>query len=103
MDSNSNVVKNPSLSLRLIDKPSDHIHLTRQLTVSKSGRYSFQISSQFSTKVYLYSNNFNASYPSLNLMVQSQSDSNGQVQFTTFLQGGNGLSRKVRIVPFRHE
>ena len=103
MDSDSNVINNASLSLPVNGEPSDHIHLIRQLTVSKSGHYSFQIFTQFSTKVYLYSNNFNASDPSLNLMIQSQSDSNGKVQFTTFLQGGNRLSRRVRIISFRHE
>lgn len=99
----SDAKSNPSLRSRLNEQRSDHIHLIRQLTVSKSGYYSFQISSQFSTKVYLYSNDFNPSNPALNLMAQMQSDFNGQVEFTTFLQGGNRLSKRVRIISFHHE
>ena len=88
----------PSIKLRFGSRSLNYIRLIRQMTVSKTGYYSFQISCSFPTNVLLYSNSFNASDPLLNLIAQSESDADGQVKLTTLLQGGSRLLKRVRLI-----
>ena len=72
-------------------------YIALQVTVLKSGDYLFRCASLFLTYGYVYSNRFDPSNPTANLVTQGQSDANGQLQFTTFLQGSSELSKRVCI------
>ena len=65
--------------------------------MSGFGEYSIYGSSSFATYVYLYVFDFDRSNPTTNLVGQGQSDDNGQLQFTSSLQGSSQLLKRVCI------
>ena len=97
MDVPVGVTNSPVIQLRLAGRSLNYIRVARQMTVSKSGYYSFQISSSFSVNALVYTDSFDASDPLLNLIAQSESGPDGQVKFNTYLQGANRLSKRVCI------
>lgn len=74
---------------------SNYHYLTRQLTVSSSGDYSFRSSSSVPLLGYVYVDRFDPSNPTANLIGQGQSDANGQLHFTVSLQVVNQLLKRV--------
>ncbi len=83
---------------RIGGQSSNYYYVTQQLIVSVSGYYSFTSSSSFAAYGFIYSNSFNPSNPSLNLVAQGESDANGQFQFTVFLQVAGQVSKRVCII-----
>ena len=81
---------------------SNYHYFIRGLTVSTSGHYTVQCSSSFETNSYLYTNRFYPLNPTTNLISQGQSDDNGTLQFTFFLQGSDQPSKRVCIVFILH-
>ena len=82
---------------------SNYFYLLRQLAVESSASYLIRCISRFVTYGYLYADNFDPLNPTVNLVGQGQSDANGLLQFSIFLDGPNLRSKRVCIFTYIFE
>ena len=77
---------------------SNYYYVLQELTITKSSDYTVRSSTSFPTYGYMYSDSFDPTTPTVNLIGQGQSNADGKLEFTVFLRGPSQPSKRVCIV-----